>query len=521
MELSAVAARSTCIAVTLTVALAAGAVTIGFRSTTTSDHDHRGAHHSHTMPAALDFEDAVIGRGEGDEAGQKGSGGRAVVHRAGGKTVRSPRLTRMAPDARLHRTGYVSWEPTMGVTKRGTVVLNGMGETGEPLVIRSDDKGRTWKTAFDGHGFTADPYLYVDPDTSRIFANDFLIPTCHLISTSDDEGKSWTTSPPAACGHNEDHQTVFAGPPPKGEAEPEGYPNVVYICSIGGGASIASTASVCSRSLDGGTTFLPSGAPAFTDDPTKSGDYGVPGLCNGANGHGFVGSDGTVYLPRGWCGQPWLAISRDEGATWTRVQVAENGMPCCAKVEGTDGELFSHEAGVVADADDNVYYTWVAADRLPYLAISRDGGKTWGKPMMIGPPGIRETLLPGIDIGAKGRVVVQYMGSANSAWDGHEVEGSYEDTTWNAYVTMTTRALADDPVFYSATINHPSEPLWRTECGPDPIRCAWGDFLDVVVGPDGTPWSVAVDLCDAKGCGGTGEAIIGRLVGGPSLRGRG
>ncbi|MGH2737103.1 MAG: sialidase family protein, partial [Actinomycetota bacterium] len=209
MELSTVA-RSTCIAVPLTIVLAAGAVTIGFRSHGTSGHDHRGAHrHSHALPA-LDFEDAVIRRADADGTGRTGSGGRAVAHRAGGRTVRSPRLTRMAPDARLHRTGYASFEPTMGVTRRGTLVLNGMGETGEPLVIRSDDEGRTWKTAFDGHGFTADPYLYVDPDTSRIFANDFLIPTCHLISTSDDEGKSWTTSPPAACGHNEDHQTVFA-----------------------------------------------------------------------------------------------------------------------------------------------------------------------------------------------------------------------------------------------------------------------------------------------------------------------
>ena len=29
----------------------------------------------------------------------------------------------------------------------------------------------------------------------------------------------------------------------------------------------------------------------------------------------------------GWCGQPYLAISHDEGQTWTKVQVAKNGMP--------------------------------------------------------------------------------------------------------------------------------------------------------------------------------------------------
>ena len=62
-----------------------------------------------------------------------------------------------------------------------------------------------------------------------------------------------------------------------------------------------------------------------------------------------------------------------------------------------------------------------------------------------------------------------------------------------------------------------AEPLWQGECGPDPARCGWGDFFDVVVHPDGTPWTVGVDLCQKDGCGGAGEAIIGHLVGGPSL----
>ncbi|MBA2725016.1 MAG: hypothetical protein H0U53_03410 [Actinobacteria bacterium] len=193
-------------------------------------------------------------------------------------------------------------------------------------------------------------------------------------------------------------------------------------------------------------------------------------------------------------------------------------MPCCAEVDGQDGELYSHEASVVADAAGNVYYTWVAADRLPYLSVSRDGGKTWDKPMMIGPPGIRETLLPGMAIGAKGKVIVQYMGSTNSPWNGTSADKSYDDTTWNGYVTMTTDGLERKPLFYSATINDPSDPLWRGSCGPDPVRCAWGDFLDVVIASDGTPWWVAVDLCAGKECGGLGEGIVGRLLGGPPLR---
>lgn len=419
------------------------------------------------------------------------------------------------PEARLFRTGYDTWEPTMGVTDEG-VFFNASLDYGG-VIVGSLDGGKSWDTVFDGHKFTADPYMFVDEDTGRIFANDYAIP-CHLVSFSDDDGKTWTTGTPAGCYDNADHQTLFAGPPPEGGVEPVGYENVVYLCAIGFGASAASAGSWCSKSLDGGMTFVPTGAPAFTDDPRQSGDFGVPGLCNGANAHGFAGPDGTVYLPRGWCGQPWLAISKDEGATWERVQVSDLGMPCCAPVEdGVEGELYSHEAAVVADDDGNVYYAWVAADRLPYLVVSRDGGATWGKPLMIGRPGLKEALLPGMAIGPNGGVVVRYMGSENSPWNGEEATGSYDDERWNAYLTVVADPLARNPLLYTATVNDPEGPLWIGPCGPDPIRCGWGDFQDVVVDERGRVWSVDVDLCaGADGCG-SSEAIIGSLVGGPKL----
>jgi len=152
--------------------------------------------------------------------------------------------------------------------------------------------------------------------------------------------------------------------------------------------------------------------------------------------------------------------------------------------------------------------------------VSRDGGKTWGKPLMIGPPGLREGLLPGITVGADGKIAVFYMGSTNSPWNPakKEAEGSYENERWNAYVTMSVNADDKNPVFYSATLNDPKHPMWIGACGPDPIRCGWGDFLDIVVSPKGEAWAVAVDLCTGADCSGSGEAVIGRLVGGPSLR---
>jgi hypothetical protein len=409
--------------------------------------------------------------------------------------------------------GFNAWEPTLGVHPGGEVFVTAFeGADLNWQVIRSDDEGDNWASVGPGpgggptrtHVTSLDPYIYMDGsadgDSARVYTVDLYV-GCSFLSYSDDKGDSWITNP-AACGQPaNDHQTLFAGPPVSSSTI--GYHNVVYYCWN----DIARPGAGCSKSLDGGLTFVPVGRPFEAPD------------CDQATGHGYAGPDGTIYVPRANC-QPELAISRDEGATWDVVQIAEIG---------ASGY---HEAGVVADKKGNVYFLWMAADRLPHLAISRDGGKTWGKPMQVGAPGVNETNLPTIAIGNNGRIAIAYMGTANSPgkpWDFEgclpgcdEVPMSYGPVTWNGYIGMTANALAKRPLFYTAAVNDPSNPLVRGTCGPG--RCApVGDFIDVVIGPDGTPWGVFVDGCvltcvKEPGPNDASLAIVGRLVGGPSLR---
>ena len=374
--------------------------------------------------------------------------------------------------------------------------------------MRSTNEGNTWTkvspmiAGAPAQPASLDPILYLDKDTGRVFTNN--IPpdiSCQYLSYSDDAGETWTNT--YICGHF-DHQNIFSGPPPEGGDKPIGYPNVVYYCAINlvmlAGTSSATT---CGRSLDGGLTWIHTGQPAYLTRTDQEND-GLP-WCDGAVGHGFVDERGTVYLPRVWCGEPTVAISHDEGFSWERVEVSK-------KDKGV-----AHEAGVVADGAGNVYYTWIGTDRLPYLAISRDGGKSFGEPMMIGPPGIQRSSLPAIDIGADGKIAAVYVGSETKS-------KKQEDWTWNGYMTMTTGALAERPVFYTGTINDPADPLTIQSCGT--TRCATlGDFFDVTIGPDGTPWASFVDGCESankcittfENIGVRGEAVVGRLVGGPSL----
>jgi len=459
----------------------------------------------------------------------------AIRHRAGGVPDTSP-FRQPAPRGHIFDTGVNGLEPSIGLTSDGTIFTDGGASVLRPWIVRSTDRGKTWAdvspTVFGvrTQPGTLDPILYADKRTSRVFSVQQTPPpgNCVDIAFTDDGGHTWTTNPLGECG-TADHETLFAGPPVSSPTL--GYPNVVYYCAIGGGDSEpTSTSTSCDKSLDGSLTFAPTGSPAFADPGSGTGFLGVPGLCDGASGHGVVGADGTVYLPKGWCGEPWIAISHDEGFTWTRKQVANNGMPIFA-----DGDP-DHEARAAVDAQGNVYYLWVAHDRLAYLSVSRDEGKSWSQPLMVAPPGVNETSLPAIDVGASGKIAMVFLGTKNSP--GPRPDGTfpgegdcppatdacngdppqYANTIWNGYLTVTDEALAPSPLFVSVPVNDSADPLIRGACGP--IRCqAEFDFIDVIVGPDGTPWGGFVDgYVPGVGSEFGGAGLVGRMDGGPSLR---
>ena len=440
--------------------------------------------------------------------GTAGAGGRAVAYRSGGRVVNTPEVVAAAPQARLWRTGFGSWEPSLGVNRGGTVFFSARNTNADPGVAISDDGGRTWRRSKPPeHTSSLDPYIWVDEATGAIFASDIdpAIP-CTPVSRSDDEGKTWRYS--RACGVT-DHQNHFGGPPPAGAEKPTGYPNVLYFCAISGGTlSDTSTFTGCLKSLDGGTTWQITGDPAY---PPKEGPDTAGRFCNGATGHGIVDNRGTVYLPRGWCGPASIAISTDEGATWTRRQVSDKPVPD-----------FSHETGVATDTAGNVYYVFVAKDRRAYLTISRDRGNTWSDERDITPPGVGyvSAFAAHIDAGSPGRIAYVFMGTADAK--------PGDNSVWGAYMGQSHDALSADPLFYAAPANDPkTNTLWRGAC--DDLRCGnIGDFLDVEIGPDGSAWTALVDSCpNAKDECITdltidtprGEGVVGQLVGGAPLVG--
>ncbi len=394
-------------------------------------------------------------------------------------------------------------EPTIGVTSAGFAffaagAFDGPGGLARTEILTTRDGGKTWRSVQrelpTGNGMpptTLDPYVWVDPDTDRIFSVDLYV-GCSFVSYSDDHGESWTDNP-FGCGIPvNDHQTLVTGPAPEGLPAPQGYQNYVYYC-VNQVADVA-----CGRSLDGGATFQPAGSPAYTGY-----DVGI-GFCGGLHGHIVTDPDGRLYVPKGHCGQPWVAVSEDAGLTWARHKVSDIG------------SAGIHTA-ITADDAGNLYYLWWDnEEHLPYLAVSRDHGKTWGTPMMIAPPGVREVNFPAIDASGKGRLAITFPGTrSDDPTDG--------ERPWNYYVVTTTNALAKRPLFVSATANKPSDPIHRGTCTG---RCdGMFDFLDVVISPTGEIWAAATDTCTSQSkcnskAGGSPSDMKGmavRQVAGPGM----
>lgn len=404
-----------------------------------------------------------------------------VAHRA--NQVPEP-LQGPVPTVRLLAAGVDAGEPTIGILADGRIAFQGWDRPPETapgtatIALIDPGTGSASVLLQPGTIPTHDPYLWVDPTTNRIFSANLQIPGeldpsefCTVIRFSDDAGASWTESARRCTATPEDRPRLITAPPVS--SRPDGYPNLVYLCFQD---DEAERGHLCARSTDGGLEFDSPQAEAFPYD----------GRCNSSFGHAAIGPDGSLWLVTAGCRRVRVAVSHDEARSW---QVFDVGGP------DTNGE---GEAGIAVDRDGAVYVVWTAVDRLPRLAISRDAGTTWGVPMNVAAPGVKEANIATLEVGAPGKLAIGYVGSLDAP-GGVQDPGSerclfqpcpdlraWAHATWHAWLTVTANALDEAPSFTSAVLNDPEQPIVRGSCGPG--RCkSLADFLDVAIDADGRP----------------------------------
>ena len=221
-----------------------------------------------------------------------------------------------------------------------------------------------------------------------------------------------------------------------------------------------------------------------------------------------------MYIPYGGAtsgGPPMIAVSEDGGSTWETYEVAP------------EPESSINHTAVETDSAGNVFYVWHdEREKLPYLAVSRDFGKTWGKPMMIAPPGVHDTNFPIIAAGDPGKIAITFPGSSVD-------DQEDESRPWHAWMTVSTNALDANPLFVANIANPANDPIHRGTCDG---RCdGMFDFLDLQLSlKDGTAWGTFTDTCTpgndchidrSAGLATDAEGVAVRQLYGPKLIGEG
>jgi len=321
--------------------------------------------------------------------------------------------------------------------------------------------GRFFFYNFGGNPFPQTAALSTNPDAALPPGVD-----AHLMWTADD-GHTWHHST-ACCPLFSENPRFAAARAPSGRAKPAGYPNVLYFC---GNATImldngVPGARICSRSLDGGSTWSFASILASHPVPQHS-ECGSSGEDFGAGDGNYPQAepDGSLVVMVS-CGKRYLARSTDEGATW----------PITRTIPAFD-ELRTDTAG-------NLYGFDGGGGRV-VVRVSRDLGRSWSAPIVMTAPGVTVADSWNPAVRAPGNAAVSYYGQR--AGQAPKADG---------YLTVTRDALARAPIVWSAVLNDPRTAMLNDGSSrPPPGDTGYTDFNGSDIAPDGTAWASFIQDC--------------------------
>ncbi|HVE62511.1 MAG TPA: sialidase family protein [Mycobacteriales bacterium] len=377
-------------------------------------------------------------------------------------------------------------EPTLGVNREtNTVLYQSYTNTYAVTGFNARTGAAEWKTsnAILTSVTSLDPIIETDFETGRTFVSQ-LTGACSLMAYTDNDGRNWQEVPDG-CGAGSvfDHQTVGTGAfVPGGTLRPAtSYPRAVYYCSQ------AIVVTNCATSVDGGLTFLPA-VNAWTS--AGSG-------CTTIHGHVSSAPDGTVYLPPRSCrGGTGVAVSENNGLSWTIRQVPGSVAPQASNN--------AKDPSIAAGADGTAYLSWGqkvetddAFNTVPHVAVTRDKGRTWTKPVALGQEfRVQNTKFISTVAGDGDRAAIAFLGTSTS---GPDQLPTFEGV-WRLYVAFTY----DRGRTWRTVLATPESPVQVGRICDNSGSCAGTrnllDFMDVTADAQGRVLVAFADGCLEKSC---------------------
>jgi hypothetical protein len=425
-------------------------------------------------------------------------------------------------------TGYGTAELSTTVDEEGTVFLApAHSPTGQIGVLRSTDNGVNWEYLLPklANGTThtrIQPYMKRDALTDRIFFSNgrssiskLSVKTGFDLSYTDDGGDTWQSA-----GINfaaVDWTKILPGPPVSG-LRTDGYPNNLY---ASGPTPISTPAiivnpkrQVVMKSTDGGANWAEAGG--FSIVPK---DYGCPASEYILWGDGVVGADGTIYISGRLCNNFGLAISKDEGKTWSVKKVPGATLINYKFVTNVPLDPnYIMPSSLTIDTEGNLYAIWPDAKDKLRLSVSHDNAATWSTPVVVSDVGVTAAIYPAITVKSPGNVAIAYYGTTDA-----------NHMKYNGYVAESVNALDAKPVFKSTTVNDVATPMASKHFDVGYIGMFLGGDLNEIVqinyAPNGDLFtSFTQDMCpgggitcdkswDKKAHGDSRwQAILGRVI---------
>jgi hypothetical protein len=379
----------------------------------------------------------------------------------------------------ISQTGYGSTEPTLAITRDGTIFYSpAFTNDGVGLIVSHDD-GVTWDMQIprfpDGEDHSrVQSFMYMDPETERLFYHSSktqIFPPKFEdgfnMTWSEDKGETWNYTDIESNGF--DWAKVYAGNPVTSETD--GYPNVLYMSSP---TPISTPAWLTwpksqevLKSIDGGQSWELTGSISLS-----VGEYNCPISEWVIMGNGVVAPNGDVFIGFRRCNQFSVAKSVNEGADWTVIDVPGGELIDYYFITQVGLSNANYVIGepVAMDEEGNLYVLWPDLDDLPRMSVSRDGGETWSEPVVVSAPDVKRIQYASIEVNEPGQVGVAYYGTTSGYGIGYD-----------GFMAMTENAFAEQPIFTGSTANELEEPLYPYGFNPGYLAMFFGGDLNEII----------------------------------------